>query len=489
MRFRCTDSTAFTSLRVKLLLGFLGPIAMTGLLGIVAVHSVAASGQLAAQAYDRPLCAGAAATALLIGMFIAAALVQRIVTPIAAAARTARRIAAGDLEAEIEPAGRDELGQLLTAISAMRDTIRDMREREAMARRSALGRMATAVEGLHEGIALVGADRRVILAKAQLAAFFPAHAAAFAEGELIPPETETMLAHPSGEMQIADGRWVRLSRSERPDGGFVLIASDITLLKEREAVLQAAKDQAEAANRAKTEFLTNMSHELRTPLTAIIGFSEIIVNESFGTVGQPKYLEFADDILHSGRHLLDVINDMLDIAKLQSATTELRLQRFPSRTIIDAAVRIVRKNGEQAGIKLEVAIPSNLPTIEADPLRLRQVLLNLLSNAIKFTPRGGTVSVSAELCEAGLAITVRDTGIGMAAEDIPRALLPFVQVDNSLSRKHGGTGLGLPLSKLFVDLHGGKLDISSAPGEGTSVTVVLPAPITSPAIRAGEVAA
>ncbi len=180
---------------------------------------------------------------------------------------------------------------------------------------------------------------------------------------------------------------------------------------------------------------------------------------------------------------------MLDIAKLQSGTAELRLQRVPSRTIVDAAVRIVRKKAEQAGINLELVIPGDLPIIQADHLRLRQVLLNLLSNAIKFTPAGGKVSVIAVQREAELAITVRDTGIGMAPGDIPRALQPFVQVDNSLARRHGGTGLGLPLSKRFVDLHGGRLDIHSEPGKGTSVTIVLPTPYTSPAILAGEVAA
>ena len=435
-------------------------------------------------------CIGATTAALLISTLIAAALARHIVNPIATASLAARRIAAGELDAEILPAGRDELGQLLTAMSVMRDNIRTMMGHEVAERRSAQGRLVNAIEGLKEGIALVGADRRLILANSQLAAFFPAHAAAFVEGTVLPPETEAALAaKPAGELRIADGRWLRLSRSERPDGGFVLIASDITLLKEREASLHAAKEQAEAANRATTEFLTNMSHELRTPLTAIIGFSEIIASESFGPVGQPKYREFADDILHSGRHLLDVINDMLDIAKLQSGTAELRLQRVPSRTIVDAAVRIVRKKAEQAGINLELVIPGDLPIIQADHLRLRQVLLNLLSNAIKFTPAGGKVSVIAVQREAELAITVRDTGIGMAPGDIPRALQPFVQVDNSLARRHGGTGLGLPLSKRFVDLHGGRLDIHSEPGKGTSVTIVLPAPYTSPAILAGEVAA
>ncbi len=438
-------------------------------------------------------CIGATITALLVVALIATVLVRRVIMPIAIAARATRRIAAGELEAELPSCGRDELGELLGSMAAMRDTMRTMVEREVAARRSAQGGLVNAIEGLNEGIALVSSDHRVILANSRLARLFPTHAAAFAEGTTLPPETESALENPTGEMQIADGRWLRLSRSERPHGGFVLIASDITLLKEREAVLQAAKEQAEAANRAKTEFLTNMSHELRTPLTAIIGFSEIIATEALGPAGQPKYREFADDILHSGRHLLDVINDMLDIAKLQSGMTELRLQPVPSRGIVDAAVRIVREKAEQAGLTLELAIPRNLPMIQADQLRLRQVLLNLLSNAIKFTPAGGTVSVIAEQRGAGLAITVRDTGIGMALDDIPRALQPFVQVDNSLARRHGGTGLGLPLSKRFIDLHGGQFEIRSEPGKGTSVTIVLPtiAPARAVFLRgiAGEVVA
>jgi len=307
---------------------------------------------------------------------------------------------------------------------------------------------------------------------------------------MLPPGVEAALAGPTGEMHISDGRWLRLSKSERSDGGFVLVASDITSLKEREAALRAAKEQAEASNRAKTEFVTNMSHELRTPLTAIIGFSEIIANESFGPVGQPRYREFADDILHSGRHLLEVINDMLDIAKLQSGMTELRLQRVPSHGIVESAVRIVRKRAEEAGVALELAIPPDMPIIEVDHLRMRQVLLNLLSNAIKFTPDGGKVSVIAERHDAALAITVRDTGIGMAPEDIPRALQPFVQVDNSLARRHGGTGLGLPLAKLFVDLHGGQFTIRSALGKGTSVTIVLPTSVAiASTMIAGKMAA
>jgi signal transduction histidine kinase/HAMP domain-containing protein len=433
----------------------------------------------------------ATAAALLAGAAVAGLLARHILKPIAAVSRAASRMAAGELDVEIQPWGRDELGRLLVAMATMRDNIRAMVERERDAHRSAEGRLVNVLEGLNEGIGLVGADGRLILSNGQFAAFFPAHAAELEQDAVLPAGVETALANPTGEMRISDGRWLRLSKSERSDGGFVVVASDITVLKEREGALQLAKEQAEGANRAKTEFLTNMSHELRTPLTAIIGFSEILAMEAFGPLGQAKYREFADDILHSGRHLLEVINDMLDIAKLQSGMTELRLQKVPSRSIVDSAVRIVRKRAEEAGVALELMVPPDLPIVEVDHLRMRQVLLNLLSNAIKFTPAGGEVSVVAEHRRDGLAITVRDTGIGMAPEDIPRALQPFVQVDSSLSRRHGGTGLGLPLAKLFVDLHGGQFAIRSALGKGTAVTVVLPAPaaLVSPARYVGEIAA
>ena len=433
----------------------------------------------------------ATGAALALGTTVAGLLASQILRQIESVSHVADRIAAGDLDVEIQPQGRDEIGRLLAAMATMRDNIRAMVQRERDAHRSAQGRLTTALEGLNEGIALVGADRRLILCNGEFTAMFPACATPQVEGAPLPAHVETALADPAGEMRISDGRWLRLSKSERTNGGFVLVASDITVLKQREAALKHAKEQAEGANRAKTDFLTNMSHELRTPLTAIIGFSEILATEAFGPLGQPKYREFSDDILHSGRHLLEVINDMLDIAKLQSGTTELRLQKVPSRSIVDSAVRIVRKRAEEAGVTLEVFVPPDLPIIEADHLRMRQVLLNLLSNAIKFTPAGGTVSVAAEHRQEGLAMTVRDTGIGMAPDDIPRALQPFVQVDTSLARRHGGTGLGLPLAKLFVDLHGGRFSIRSALGKGTEVTVVLPAPapLTPAARYLGEIAA
>jgi len=277
-------------------------------------------------------------------------------------------------------------------------------------------------------------------------------------------------------MALADGRWLHLVRSPTADGGFVVIASDITQMKERESVLRAAKEEAELASRSKSEFLANMSHELRTPLNAVIGFSEVMAHELFGPMGQPKYKDYINDILRSGRHLLDVINDILDIAKLQSGKAELNRRPTAIGDVVDDAMRIVGAQAKAAGIELTRSIDPDIPVIEGDSTRLRQLLLNLLSNAVKFTPAGGKIAVAAARCDEGVRIAVSDTGIGMAAKDIPKALEPFSQIDSSMTRKYGGTGLGLPLSKLFAELHGGRLSIESAPGQGTTVTVVLPAP-------------
>jgi signal transduction histidine kinase/HAMP domain-containing protein len=432
---------------------------------------------LASVNHYKMISIGATLGALALGLLIAVVLARQMVDPIAAASRAASRIAAGDLDAEILPAGRDELGHLLASMAVMRENIRAMMEKEIAARRSAQTQLVTAIESSHEGVALIDRDSRILIANSPIMAFFAQRGATFVAGQRLPNEVAHALAERTSEMQLADGQWLRLSRSDTPEGGFVLIASDITLLKAREDALRSARDDAEAANRAKTDFLATMSHELRTPLSAVIGFSELIVNETLGPIGRPQYREFAADILHAGKHLLDVITDILDVAKAQSGTTVLRLNPLRPRGVVQDAVRIVRNKAQSAGLTLTVDIEEPLPPLRADPVRLRQILLNLLSNAIKFTPRGGSVSVRVAAFQEGLAIEVADTGIGMAKDDIPRAMEPFVQVDASLNRRHGGTGLGLPLTKLFTELHGGRLEIDSQPGVGTTVTVILPASI------------
>ena len=235
-----------------------------------------------------------------------------------------------------------------------------------------------------------------------------------------------------------------------------------------------AKEAAEFANRAKTEFLANMSHELRTPLNAILGFSEVIAGEMFGPVGTAQYVDYARDIHASGEHLLDLINDVLDLAKLEAGKLELHESDVALSAIIDQCVALVRGRAQSGRVTLHVEVPQGLPALRADARALKQVLLNLLSNAIKFTPDGGTVTAAISEEKNGIAIAICDTGIGMSPADIAVALSPFGQVDSELARKHQGTGLGLPITRSLVRLHGGDITIESTPGKGTTIAAHFP---------------
>jgi len=233
--------------------------------------------------------------------------------------------------------------------------------------------------------------------------------------------------------------------------------------------------EAEAANAAKTRFLANMSHELRTPLNAIIGFSEIINGQLFGELGNARYLDYSSDILRSGRHLLDVINSVLDLSKSETGKMMLDVQNVDMREILKDCVTMVGEQAREAGLEFAVrGMEAELP-LPGDPAKLRQIFLNLLSNAIKFTPQGGYIWVEARRNAGGVAVTVGDSGIGMSPDDVAVALTPFGQVDNRLERRYEGTGLGLPLTKAFVELHGGQMNFDSARGAGTRVTVSFPA--------------
>ena len=237
--------------------------------------------------------------------------------------------------------------------------------------------------------------------------------------------------------------------------------------------LQVAKLGAEAANRAKSEFLANMSHELRTPLNAIIGFSEVLKSQVFGPLTE-RYRAYAGDIFTSGSHLLELINEILDLSKLEAGQFELHEEAIDIRDAINGCLRLVETQAERGKIRLSSAIEDGIPRVRADDRRLRQVLINLLSNAVKFTPEGGRVWLSCFRRGNQLAIAISDSGIGMAPEDIPKALEPFGQIDSKISRKYEGTGLGLPLAKHLVEVHGGTLAVESRINAGTTVTILLP---------------
>ncbi len=267
---------------------------------------------------------------------------------------------------------------------------------------------------------------------------------------------------------------LQLSPSETPPVFFAIV-EDVTDRKKAEADLQAAMEEADHANRAKSEFIANMSHELRTPLNAIIGFSEIIKSETFGPVGSLRYRDYAKDINDSGQHLLQLINDMLDIAKIEAGRFDLNEEAVDVATVVGSCLTLVNEHAQNAGPTLETEIADGLPPLRADARKHKQILLNLLSNAVKFTAAGGTVTTRV-WCrrDDGYVFQVADTGIGIAPEDIPKVLSPFGQVDGTLARKFEGTGLGLPLTKSLVEMHGGSLDLQSEEGAGTTVTVRFP---------------
>ncbi len=288
------------------------------------------------------------------------------------------------------------------------------------------------------------------------------------------------------QIRMTDGSLGYVSTSGKPifDGagaflGYRGVGRNMTATVRAELALLEAKKQAELASKAKSDFLANMSHELRTPLNAIIGLSEMIDGEILGPVGNEHYRSYAGDINTSGRHLLGIIDTILDLAKVEAGKIELHMRNVPLDDIVLEVVRIMTPQAEVAGLQLDVAISPELPRVRADVLAIRRILFNLLSNALKFTPSGGTVTVSLQRSAGSeIELSVTDTGIGIAPEHLPKLMQPFVQFDDVYRRKFQGAGLGLALVRSLVEPHGGTVTIASTPGKGTCVTVRLPADLT-----------
>jgi signal transduction histidine kinase len=331
------------------------------------------------------------------------------------------------------------------------------------------------------GVASAHATEQSALAERQFYAALALMVFFFGVGAITALYVIKGVVHPITQMAdtmrvVADGNLTCAIPFENRADEIGLLARALRIFRDNaieKQQLYLAKVGAETANRTKSEFLANMSHELRTPLNAIIGFSDVIKKSLFGPINE-RYRDYASDIYNSGNHLLKLINDILDLSKLEAKQVELYEENIDLAVLIPSSLHLIEPQAESGKVQLTSTMGGDVPLIRADERRMRQILINLLSNAVKFTLEGGQVRVSASCSDQGVSITVSDTGIGMSPDQIPIALESFRQIDSKISRKYDGTGLGLPLTKHLVELHGGSMTIESELNRGTTVICLLP---------------
>ncbi|MBC7953681.1 MAG: HAMP domain-containing protein [Rhodospirillaceae bacterium] len=445
------------------------------------------------------------AAALVAALAMAVLVGRAMVNPLQRLATIAGQIAAGDLTRRAEDNGRrDEIGELARAFNSMTTRLGDsvatleisvkQRTHELS---TAQARLVEAIENVSEGFVLCDAEDNVVLTNRKFRDFFPEIAHLVVPGKPFhdvieaaaqrglacdvndSPETwiaqrELLRANQIPHVQhLSSGRWLLVNERRTNSGQLVDIYTDITDLKVVEEELRSAKAQAESAAQAKADFLAAMSHELRTPLNAVIGFSDTMLSGVFGELGNERYRGYVEDIHNSGMHLLALINDILDISKIEAGAMSVDCQPVALNKVVQRALSMTHDSATANGLQLDTTLPDDLPLVAGDDRRLLQIILNLLSNAVKFTPEGGRIAIHAQADGNEVVLQVTDSGIGIKPEDIPRALQAFGQIDSTRSRRFPGTGLGLPLSRRLVELHGGSLSITSAPGMGTTVTVRL----------------
>ena len=401
----------------------------------------------------------------------------------------------------------------------------DVTEQHRLAQRYAEAdqRLADAIESTSEAFVLWDKNDRLVMCNAHYqqaydlpdSVLVPGTERTVVTAAAARPIIERRMADPdhtgnsrTTEVQLADERWLQINERRTRDGGLVSVGTDITLLKRNQERLresqrrlmatigdlsssqhklerqkaelsvansnyQSEKERAQAANQAKSEFLANMSHELRTPLNAILGFSEILLNEMFGPVGSAKYGEYARDIHDSGKHLLNVINDILDMSKIEAGHMKIQSEEIDLAPLIDESMRLTAIPAEQRNIRIEQRISSGL-TMTGDRRAMKQILLNILSNAVKFTNTGGTIALRARQSDGGVVVTIADTGIGIPKSALDKIGQPFEQVQSQYAKSKGGSGLGLAISRSLVMLHGGEMKIRSREGIGTVVSLRIP---------------
>ncbi|SEL74476.1 two-component system, cell cycle sensor histidine kinase PleC [Xaviernesmea oryzae] len=401
----------------------------------------------------------------------------------------------------------------------------DVTEQHRLAQRYAEAdqRLADAIESTSEAFVLWDKDDRLVMCNShyQQAYALPAHILVpgteriAVMGAAARPIVERRIADPDGsnlsqttEVQLADQRWLQINERRTRDGGLVSVGTDITMLKRHQVRLreserrlmatigdlsasrlklerqkaelsiananyQAEKERAEAANRAKSEFLANMSHELRTPLNAILGFSEILQKKMFGALGSEKYDEYAHDIHDSGKHLLNLINDILDMSKIEAGQMTINREQIDLAPLVEEALRLIKGPAMQKNIVVDQEIASGL-TLHADRRAMKQILLNLLSNAAKFTNTGGRIALRARKVAGAVTLTIADSGIGIPRAALQKIGQPFEQVQGQYAKSQGGSGLGLAISRSLTTLHQGRMKIHSVEKVGTIISVRIP---------------
>ncbi len=414
----------------------------------------------------------------------------------------------------------------------------DISEQEALKQQSrdAGRRLADAVESISEAFVLWDADKRLVMCNSKYRMLYQLTEADATPGRRY-DELMGLGVHPNMrqhkrvdhgsdsssktfEAETEDGHWLQISERTTHDGGFVSVGTDVTQFKraqeraekternheetieayklsQKQLELQAnqlvelareatrQRKNAEGASRTKSQFLANISHELRTPLNAIIGFSDIMKSRTFGPIGSDKYGEYAEDIHHSGTFLLNVINDVLDMSKIEAGRLKLQPEEMHIHTLVNESLRIIQVQADKANIEVNAKVPEDL-VIEADKRAVKQIVINLLSNAVKFTPDGGQVSVTVKPLRGSINIVIEDTGIGISKEAIKRLGQPFEQVQDQFTKDHKGSGLGLAIARSLAQLHGGVLKIRSVVGKGTMIAVRLPNECRQPEVQMVE---
>jgi signal transduction histidine kinase/CheY-like chemotaxis protein len=438
---------------------------------------------------------------VLLGTLLTLLVLHSIVMPLRRLNKAMGGMIEGRYDVALPPVGSDEIGVMARTLRLFRDSITERMRLEAVSQEQRRT-IETAIETISEGFALYDADDRLVIANSRYRALYPAlddlivpgtHFPAIAQaaadrgladlGDLTGEEwvAERLRRHHDAEgvleQRYADGRWVRISERKTADRGTVTVYTDITELKQRQVELQQAKEQADAANQAKSQFLASMSHELRTPLNAIIGYSEMLIEEA-EDLDQKEFVPDLRKIRKAGKHLLSLINDILDLSKIEAGKTEIYIETFEVDELIShvkaTIAPLIAKNNNQ----FTVEVAENAGIMQSDQTKLRQNLLNLLSNASKFTTNGAIgLKIRRFAAEGGdwLEFKVTDTGIGMTPDQKAKLFQAFTQADSSTSRNYGGTGLGLAITKHFCAMLGGDIEVETEYGKGSSFTMRMPA--------------